>query len=112
MNSFKVLIDAKSNGGKPVIVAFKPMSPLQQAGNELVNFQASIIPVEWSAVNTWNKTGLLRYYNEKSKATGSSVVGINPREAGADAHTRGGFNASLGVKASQVKVVTSSDLIL
>lgn len=107
-NSFKVLINAKSNGGRPVVVAIKPETKLNQAGGELANFQASIIPVDWRDVERWNRDGLLRYYKEGSPL--ARVAGTNSQESGAEARTREGFDPSIGEKASPVKVMSSTEL--
>jgi hypothetical protein len=114
--SFKVLVDAKDVNGNPVIIAIKPSVAMQQLNGALVNLQATIFPTTWDDVNRWNKSGDLRYYNEKSPAVGgfelplSSVAASNPREAAANADTKEGFNANIGVSASKVKVVTKGDI--
>lgn len=108
-NSFKILIDAKSSSGLPVVVALKPNTAMKQLGGEEVHFQASIIPVQWGDVRKWSEVGLLRYRNEGSPL--ANVVGTNSREVGAqDAHTREGFDASIGVAASSVKVLSDADV--
>lgn len=120
-HSFKVLIDAQSNAGLPVVVAFKPALAMQQLNGEAVNFQASIIPVSWSAVQAWNAEGLLRYYDERNpsiltqiaphtrpKDTGASKPDSNYQGAGASQKT--GFDPSVGVAAAPVNVMTAGTL--
>jgi hypothetical protein len=108
--SFKVLIDAADENGNPVIVAVRPAMTMQQLNDERVNFQATIFPTTWKQIRAWNKDGLLRYYNDKSPRT--SKPGSNPLGAGAsaDAHTGEGFDATIGVAASKVKVMTRSEI--
>lgn len=133
--SFKVLLDAVDENGDPVIVAIKPNVPMQQLGNALVNFQATIFPVKWDKVREWNKEGFLRYYNEKSPLVSrpannplgtasensedtqegfgtnqTSVAASNPREAGENSPARDWFDANIGVAASKVKVVSRGDI--
>lgn len=133
--SFKVLLDAVDENGDPVIVAIKPNVPMQQLGNALVNFQATIFPVKWDKVREWNKEGFLRYYNEKSPLVSrpannplgtdsensedtqegfgtnqTSVAASNPREAGENSPARDWFDANIGVTASKVKVISRGDI--
>jgi hypothetical protein len=107
--SFKVLIDAADENGNPVIVAVRPAMAMQQLNDERVNFQATIFPTTWDQVRAWNKDGLLRYYNEKSPRT--SKPASDPLGAGAsNAHTGEDFDATIGVKASKVKVMTRGEV--
>lgn len=107
--SFKVLIDATDENGNPVIVAVRPAMAMQQLNDERVNFQATIFPTTWDQVRAWNKDGLLRYYNEKSPRT--SKPASDPLGAGAsDAHTGEDFDATIGVQASKVKVMTKGEV--
>lgn len=79
-NSFKVLIDAKSENGMPVIVALKPEMGMQQLNGERVNLVATVFPVPWDQIRSWNESGHLRYYNEKSPLTvGSEGSIVNSR---------------------------------
>lgn len=122
-------IDAAAENGDPVIVAIKPNVPMRQLGNAPVNFQATIFPAKWDKVREWNKEGFLRYYNEKSPlvsrpannplGTASensedtqegfeslrvSVAANNPREAASKEDAQEGFDANIGVSASEIKV--------
>ena len=106
--SYKVLIDASDINGKPIIVAIKPNTPMQQMNNAEVHFQATIFPTEWSNVNSWNKAGDLRYYNEKSHR--ASVVPNNLGEAVPEGNTRDGMDVNIGLKNSKVKVINRSDI--
>lgn len=109
-NSFKVLVDARSDGGQPVVVALKPQVAMQQVGGERVNFVATVYPATWGQVRSWNDAGALRYYNEKSPL--ASKPGSNPQGAvGAGAsNTREGFDGILGAQKAPVKVVTAAAL--
>ena len=109
-NSYKILIDAKDENGNPVIVAIKPNVNMQQLNNAAVNLQATIFPTTWKDIARWNKDGSLRYYNEKSHLV--SVVGINPQEAATKVDTQEGLDATIGISASKVKVITSGDIKL
>jgi hypothetical protein len=117
--SFKVLIDAADENGKPVIVALRPNVPMQQLNDAQVNFQATIFPTTWEQVQAWNKDGLLRYYNDKSPQAGGqegsefplvSKPASSPQGAGSGDRAREGFDATIGVTASKVKVMTRSEI--
>lgn len=106
--SFKVLIDAVDENGKPIIVGIKPNTAMQQLNNAEVHFQATIFPTTWDDIKRWNKDGALRYYNEKSLL--ASVAANPAREAATEVDTREGFDANIGEKASKVKVVKRGDI--
>lgn len=114
--SFKVLIDATDIKGNPIVVAIKPNVPMQQLNNAVVNLQATIFPTTWDDVKRWNKSGDLRYYNEKSPLIRgfeiplASVAASNPREAVTNVSTQEGVDVNIGVTASKVKVISRGEV--
>lgn len=108
--SYKVLVDARSDNGLPVVVALKPEKAIQGARGELANFVATVYPVPWLQVRSWNNNGALRYYNEKNPL--ASKPGSNPQGTVdvETSNTREGFDASVGAPKAAVKVMTAGEL--